>query len=97
VNNLWVWWKRDDQEKYQRQPPGGHASGYAETAANFLTNERILADLEIEERFDAGIDRALKRLFSLKAAEQLDRPRIVESKPPPRLQQTPRTNSSKGS
>lgn len=61
---------------------------YSETAANFLTNERIFADLEIEERFDAGIDRALKRLFSLKAAEQLDRPRIVESKSPPRLQQT---------
>jgi hypothetical protein len=29
LNNLWVRWKRDDQEKYQRQPPGGHASGYA--------------------------------------------------------------------
>ena len=69
----------------ERRP---EADRYSETAANFLTNERILADLEIEERFDAGIDRALKRLFSLKAAEQLDRPRIVESKPPPRLQQT---------
>ncbi|MFG3591806.1 hypothetical protein [Bradyrhizobium sp. RDI18] len=69
----------------KRQPKSDY---YAETAANFLTNERLMADLDIEERFDAGIDRALKRLFSLKAAEQLDRPRVVESKPPPRLQQT---------
>ncbi|NOJ50699.1 hypothetical protein [Bradyrhizobium archetypum] len=69
----------------KRQPK---SDCYAETAANFLTNERLMADLDIEERFDAGIDRALKRLFSLKAAEQLDRPRVVESKPPPRLQQT---------
>jgi hypothetical protein len=41
--------------------------------------------LELEERFDAGIDRALKRLFSLRMAEQLDHPKVVESKRPQQL------------
>jgi hypothetical protein len=66
----------------KRQP---ESDRYFETAAKFLTNERILADLELEERFDAGIDRALKRLFSLRMAEQLDHPKVVESKRPQQL------------
>jgi hypothetical protein len=48
----------------------------------------MLADLELEERFDAAMDRALKRFFSLKMADQLEdasKARIVDSKPPSRL------------
>ena len=66
----------------KRQP---ESDRYFETAAKFLTDERMHADLALEERFDAGIDRALKRLFNLKMAEQLEKPRIVESNQPPRL------------
>ena len=64
----------------KRQPESDH---YFETAAKFLTDERMLADLELEERFDAVMDRALKRLFSLKMADQLEgasKARIVEFK-----------------
>jgi len=46
------------------------------------------ADLELEERFDAGLDRALKRLFNLKMAHQLEggsKPKIVDSREPNRL------------
>jgi hypothetical protein len=69
----------------KRQP---ESDRYFETAANFLTNERILADLELEERIDAVMDRALKRLFSLKMADQLEgrsRPKVVDAKEPERL------------
>jgi hypothetical protein len=59
-------------------------NGYFETAAAFLTGDRVIEDLDVEERLDAGIDRALKRLWQLKMAHQLDRsraPQLIQSKP----------------
>jgi len=58
---------------------------YSETAATFLTSDRILEDLETEERLDAAIDRALKRLYQLKMARQLyapKAPKLIEGKSP---------------
>ena len=40
--------------------------GYTEAAANFLASDRIIEDSVIEERLDAAIDRALRRLLWLK-------------------------------
>ena len=84
-----------------REEGGGHRSAadgarprtstqaYNETAAAFLTGDRVLEDLETEERLDANIDRALRRLYQLKAARQLHppgRPKLIESKSPPQLE-----------
>jgi hypothetical protein len=44
----------------------------------FLTGDRVLEDLSTEERLDAAIDRAMKRLYQLKLARQLDRPHQPE-------------------
>ena len=54
--------------------------GYHETAANVLTQERLIADLDLEERFDMAIDRALKRFFSLSVqmADQLSSARTTK-------------------
>lgn len=62
---------------------------YNETAAAFLTGDRVLEDLETEERLDANIDRALRRLYQLKAARQLHppkQPKLIESRSPPQLE-----------
>jgi hypothetical protein len=48
----------------------------------------VLEDLDIEERLDAAIDRAMKRLYQLKMARQLDRPRLpalIDQKAPMQL------------
>ncbi|QIO98828.1 hypothetical protein [Bradyrhizobium symbiodeficiens] len=47
-------------------------TGYYEAAAKLATPERILADLDLEERFDTAIDRLLKRFFSLQMADELN-------------------------
>jgi hypothetical protein len=60
------------------------ASAYYGTAAAFLTGDRILEDLDVEERLDAGIDRALKRLWQLQVARDLRsarEPKLIDSKP----------------
>ena len=60
------------------------ASAYYETAAGFLTGDRILEDLDVEERLDAGIQRALTRLWQLQAARDLRNSRqqkLIDSKP----------------
>lgn len=57
---------------------GHDPDAYLATAAAFLTDDRVLEDLATEERLDAAIDRALKRLYQLKLASQLDRPRLPE-------------------
>jgi hypothetical protein len=49
------------------------AEGYREAAAKFLTPARMLEDVETEKRIDAQSDRALQRLFWLKAQKKLDR------------------------
>jgi len=46
---------------------------YKEAAAEFLASDRMKEDLEIEERLDANMDRALRRLFWLKTQKQLER------------------------
>jgi hypothetical protein len=68
---------------------GHDPDAYLATAAAFLTEDRVLEDLAIEERLDAVIDRSLKRLYQLKMARQLDRPRspaLIESKAPKQLE-----------
>ena len=57
------------------------ANGYFEAAAKLLNDERTHADLALEERFDAAIDKALKRLFSLQMAEQLSTHRAAQRVP----------------
>jgi hypothetical protein len=62
---------------------GHDPDAYLATAAAFLTEDRVLEDLAIEERLDAAIDRAMKRLYQLKLARQLERPKVpalIESK-----------------
>lgn len=48
---------------------------YFETAAEFLAGDWILQDLDTEDRLDAGIDRAMKRLYQLKMGRQLYQPK----------------------
>ncbi len=47
--------------------------GYKQAAAKFLASDRMMEDLEIEERLDSAMDRALRRLFWLKTQKQLER------------------------
>lgn len=47
--------------------------GYAIAAAELLASETKLEELATEERLDASMDRALKRLFWLKTQKQVDR------------------------
>ena len=55
------------------------SSNYAAVASSFLTNERILEDLEIEERLNAHIDRAMKRLFMLQMGSDLRKKRETKT------------------
>ncbi|MGF6313424.1 hypothetical protein ABIB82_007576 [Bradyrhizobium sp. i1.8.4] len=48
-------------------------NGYLPAAAEFLAADRTIEDLAVEERLDAAIDRALRRLFWVRAQKQLDR------------------------
>ena len=60
------------------------ASHFYEASAAFLTGDRILEDLDVEERLDAGIDRALKRLWQLQVARDLRssrEPKLIDSRP----------------
>jgi len=43
----------------------------AQTASEFLTAERILEDLALEERLDATMDKAIRRLAQAKALKQI--------------------------
>ncbi|MHC2463483.1 hypothetical protein [Bradyrhizobium embrapense] len=47
--------------------------GYLPAAAEFLSTEKVMEGIAIEERVDGIIDRKLRRFFSLKAQKQLDR------------------------
>ena len=54
------------------------SDGYFAAASAFLTGDRVIEDLAIEERLDAHIDRAMKRLFQLKIARQLHaQPKVI--------------------
>ncbi|TWC07566.1 hypothetical protein FBZ93_101859 [Bradyrhizobium macuxiense] len=48
-------------------------NGYLPAAAEFLAAENTMEDVAVEERLDAAMDRALRRLFWLKTHKQLDR------------------------
>ena len=41
------------------------------TASEFLTEDRILEDLALEERLDAAMDKAVRRLAQAKALKQI--------------------------
>jgi hypothetical protein len=43
----------------------------AKTASEFLTEDRILEDLALEERLDATMDKAIRRLAQAKALKQI--------------------------
>jgi hypothetical protein len=55
----------------RKRQPQSQSDHRLELAAEFLTEERLLADLAAEERFDSAIDRLMKRFFVLRAAEEL--------------------------
>lgn len=48
-------------------------NGYWAQAAQVVASDRMMEDLAVEERLDAVMDRALRRLFWLKAQKQLER------------------------
>jgi hypothetical protein len=57
--------------------------GYLAAAAGMLAPEKMLEDLAVEERLEAQMDHALRRLFWLKTQKKLDREakqKIVEAK-----------------
>ncbi|MDH2348695.1 hypothetical protein [Bradyrhizobium sp. SSUT77] len=57
--------------------------GYLTAAAELLAPDKMLEDLAVEERLEAQMDRALRRLFWLKTQKKLDREakqKIVEAK-----------------
>lgn len=57
--------------------------GYLAAAAELLKPDRMIEDLEVEQRLDAQIDRALRRLFWLKTQKKLEREgnqKVVEEK-----------------
>ena len=67
---------------------GHDPDAHLATAAAFLTEDRVLEDLAIEERLDAAIDRATKRLYQLQLAGQLRRrnlPELIAGKAPMQL------------
>jgi len=43
----------------------------AAKAAEFITTDRILEDLDLEERLDAMVDRAMRRLAQIKFMKQI--------------------------
>src|ERR1700686_1392071 len=43
----------------------------AAKAAEFITTDRILEDLDLEERLDAMVDRAMRRLAQMKFMKQI--------------------------
>jgi hypothetical protein len=57
------------------QPKEGVA---AKMAAEFLTEERILDDLAMEERLDAVMDKAIRRLAQAKTLKQVSGMRVIE-------------------
>jgi hypothetical protein len=57
---------------------------YVGTAAELLATDRVVEELEVEDRLDASSDRALRRLFWLKTQKQLERDarqKVVNGKP----------------
>jgi hypothetical protein len=53
----------------KERPSGDYIA--AKTASEFLTAERILEDLALEERLDATMDKAIRRLAQAKALKQI--------------------------
>jgi hypothetical protein len=53
----------------------------AAKAAEFITTDRILEDLALEERLDAMVDRAMRRLAQMKFMKQIG-DYILDTTPP---------------
>lgn len=73
---------------------------YYERAATFLTEERMLADLALEERFDTMIDKALKRFWQLKMGRELyprRDPKLIEGAAPKQLEESKGTEEAERS
>jgi hypothetical protein len=73
----------------------------AAKAADFITTDRILEDLDLEERLDAMADRAMRRLAQIKFMKQISATSEKASKSPPLLQiegarKPNRANNKKG-
>ncbi len=53
-------------------------------AAEFITADRILEDLNLEERLDAMVDRAMRRLAQMKFMKQVSgsSERLLKNVPP---------------
>src|SRR5260370_40881458 len=58
----------------------------AAKAAEFITTDRILEDLDLEERLDAMVDRAMRRLAQIKVMKQISATSEKASKSGPLLQ-----------
>ncbi len=58
----------------------------AAKAAEFITTDRILEDLDLEERLDAMADRAMRRLAQIKFMKQISATSEKASKSAPLLQ-----------
>ena len=56
----------------------------AAKAAEFITTDRILEDLNLEERLDAMVDRAMRRLAQMKFMKQVSgsSEKLLKSAPP---------------
>src|SRR5258705_13624701 len=57
----------------------------AAKAAEFITTDRILEDLDLEERLDAMADRAMRRLAQIKIMKQISATREKGSNSAPLL------------
>ena len=68
----------------------------AQAAADFMTMDRIMEDIEAEERLDAIIDRATRRLAQAKMMKQLSGRRGSTGEQPaaPRLIEAPKSKSA---
>ena len=65
------------------------SNAHFELAAQFLTGDRLIEDLDVEERLNASTDRALKRFYNLKMAHQLHppkQPNLLSNKLPMQLE-----------
>jgi hypothetical protein len=56
----------------------------AAKAAEFITTDRILEDLALEERLDAMVDRAMRRLAQMKFMKQVSASseKLLKNAPP---------------
>jgi hypothetical protein len=69
----------------------------SKAASEFLTGERILEDLALEERLDATMDKAIRRLAQAKALKQLSGLGRRDRRKPPRQIDVEKNNTPNSS